>query len=355
MPASVLEGQGGGHGAIIAKRFPAEAATPRPTPAPVATYCDPVTLAHGYTGPPQLTASRLLTAWSLEPVLLAGVVLAAALYLAAVHRLAARGDSWSAGRTASFLCGGLGTVVLATMSGLASYDDTLFSAHMVQHMLLTMVAPVFLALGAPVTLALRTAPAAPRQTLLRVLHSRPAAVLASPLVGWVLFVATPFALYFTGLYEATLRHAGLHVLLHVHFVLVGCLFLWPLLGLDPVPGRVSHGLRLVLIFTTLPFHAFLGLAIMGSGSVIAGDYYAALGRPWGASPLSDQHTGGGILWAAGDLVGLLLLGTLLMQWMRAEERVAVREDRRLDRLERTAGADSIGAAPDNHRRQEARS
>lgn len=314
-----------------------------------------MTLAHGYTGPPELTASGLLTGWSLEPVLLAGVVLAAGLYLAAVHRLGSRGDFWSSRRTASFLGGGLGTVVLATMSGLGRYDDTLFSAHMVQHMLLTMVAPVFLALGAPVTLVLRTVPAGPRQALLRLLHSRPAAVLASPLVGWALFVGTPFALYFTGLYEATLRNGTLHVLLHLHFVLVGCLFLWPLLGLDPVPGRVSHGLRLVLIFTTLPFHAFLGLAIMGSSSVIAGGYYAALGRPWGASPLSDQHTGGGILWAAGDLVGLLLLGTLLMQWMRAEERVAVREDRRLDRLERVSTADSIGAEAHTHRRQEARS
>lgn len=293
-------------------------------------------LAAGYTGPPQLTPGRLLTAWSVEPALLLGVLLAGALYVVGVQRMRSRGDYWSAGRTASFLGGGLGTVVLATMSGLAAYDDTLFSAHMVQHMLLTMMAPVFLALGAPVTLALRTAPAVPRQALLAVLHSRATAVLAHPLVGWSFFVGTPFGLYFTGLYEVTLRSAALHALLHLHFLLVGCLFFWPLLGLDPVPGRVAHGLRLLLVFTMLPFHAFLGIAIMSASSVIAGDYYAELGRPWGASPLVDQHTGGGILWAAGDLIGLLLLGSVALQWMRAEERVAVREDRRLDRLERAA-------------------
>lgn len=294
-----------------------------------------MTLVHGYTGPPELTPARLLTTWSPEPVLLVGVLLAGALYLTGVRRLRARGDVWSGRRTASVLAG-LATIALATMSALGAYDDTLFSVHMVQHMVLSMVAPVLLALGAPVTLALRVAPAGARRALLALLHSRAATALGFPLVGWLLFVGTPFALYFSGLYEATLRNAALHALLHLHFVLVGCLFFWPLLGLDPVPGRVSYGLRLVLVFAMLPFHAFLGISIMSSRSVIAGDYYAALARPWGASPLGDQHTGGGILWAAGDLVGLLLLVTLLLQWQRAEQRAAVREDRRLDRLERAA-------------------
>jgi len=295
-------------------------------------------LAHGYTGPPEPTPARLLTQWSPEPLLLLGVVLAGALYLVGVRRLCARRDAWSGRRTASFVLGGLGTVVVATMSALGTYDDTLFSVHMVQHMLLAMVAPVFLALGAPVTLALRTAPGGARRVLLGVLHSRAAAVLASPPVGWLLFVGTPFALYFTGLYGATLGNDTLHSLLHVHFVLVGCLFFWPLLGLDPVPGRVSHGFRLALVFATLPFHAFLGISIMSSKTVIAGSYYEALARPWGASPLSDQHTGGGILWASGDVVGLLLLVTVVAQWMRADERTAVREDRRLDRLERATSS-----------------
>jgi cytochrome c oxidase assembly factor CtaG len=293
-----------------------------------------VTLPQGYTGPPELTPAQFLTQWSPEPALMLGVIVAGVLYLAGVRRLHSRRVAWSGLRTASFVLGGLGTIVVATMSALGAYDDTLFSVHMVQHMLLAMVAPVFLALGAPVTLALRTAPDGARRMLLGVLHSRVVAVLASPPVGWLLFVGTPFALYFTGLYGATLRHDTLHSLLHVHFLLVGCLFFWPLLGLDPVPGRVAYGFRLALVFATLPFHAFLGISIMNSTTVIAGTYYAAQARPWGAGPLSDQHTGGGILWATGDVVGLLLLVTVVAQWMRADERIAAREDRRLDRLER---------------------
>lgn len=84
------------------------------------------------------------------------------------------------------------------MSGLAAHDDTLFSIHVVQHMLLGMIAPVFLALGAPMTLALRTASPATRRRLVAVIHSRYARVLAHPLAGWLIFVVSPFALYFTG-------------------------------------------------------------------------------------------------------------------------------------------------------------
>jgi putative copper resistance protein D len=240
----------------------------------------------------------------------------------------------------SFLAGGLGTVLVATSSGLAAYDTTLFAPHMVQHMLLTMVAPVFLSLGAPVTLALRTFRPAPRRALLALLHSRFAALVSFPLFGWAFFVASPFALYFTGWYEATLDDRLLHELLHAHFLLVGCLFFWPLLGIDPVPGRRSHPLRMLLVATTLPFHAFLGVAIMsiepdGKG-LLAGAHYLAL------HPLSEavyqQQLGGGLLWASGDLVGLLFLGVLLTQWMRASEREAAREDRRLDRLDAAAAA-----------------
>jgi putative copper resistance protein D len=226
-------------------------------------------------------------------------------------------------------------VLFATTSGLAAYDTSLFAPHMVQHMLLTMVAPVFLSLGAPVTLALRTLPQRPRRGLLSLLHSRLAAVLSFPLVGWVMFVASPFALYFTGWYEATLDSALLHELLHVHFLLVGCLFFWPLLGVDPVPGRRSYPLRMLLVALTLPFHAFLGVSIMSvtrdGGSLIAPDHYLGL------HPLREavfqQELGGALLWASGDLVGLLFLGVLLTQWMRASEREAAREDRRLDRLD----------------------
>ncbi len=287
---------------------------------------------------PDFGAWSVLTQARPELLPLLGVLVAGALYLRGVRLLRRRGDRWAPGRSAAFLGGGLGTVAFATMSGLAAYDTTLFAPHMVQHMLLTMVAPVFLALGAPVTLALRTLPAGARGRLLALLHSRFAAFLSFPLLGWLLFVASPFVLYFSGWYEATLDSRLLHELLHVHFLAVGSLFFWPLLGIDPLPGRRSHPFRMLLVAVTLPFHAFLGVSIMsvtpdGAGLLAAEHYLELHPLP---EALFQQQLGGGLLWASGDLVGLLFLGVLLTQWMRASEREAAREDRRLDRLDAAA-------------------
>ena len=216
---------------------------------------------------------------------------------------------------------------------------------MIQHMVLTMLAPVFLALGAPITLWLRTLPPAPRAQLLAVLHSRVARVLMFFPVAFVLYIVSPWALYFSGWYEATLRSPVLHDLTHLHFVVIGCLFFWPLIGLDPVPGRMSHGFRVLGTFATLPFHAFLGVAIMGASTLIAADWYLSLERDWPPSVADDQQLAGALLWAAGDLLGLLFFGVLFVQWVRASQREAVREDRRLDRLEAIARSRAAGPEP----------
>ena len=292
---------------------------------------------------PPFGPATVLTATRLELAPVVAVLLVGGTYLYGASRLRARGDRWPLGRTLAFVVGGLGIVLVATTSGLATYDDDLFAPHMVQHMLLTMVAPVFLALGAPITLALRTLRPRPRSALLAVLHSRVAAVLAFPVLGWVLFVASPFALYLTGWYPATLDNGLLHEMLHVHFLLVGCLFFWPLLGIDPLPGRLGYPLRLMLVAVTLPFHAFLGVSIMsvtpdGAG-LIAAHHYLAL-HPL-EQAVYQQELGGGLLWASGDLVGLLFLGVMLAQWMRASEREADREDRRLDRLDAAAARGAL--------------
>ena len=286
-------------------------------------------------GIPPFEPLRLLTESRLDPIITAVLLLAAGLYFWGVRRLAERGVSWPRGRQISWYVGGLGTMAIATVSGLAAYDTLLFSAHMVQHMLLAMVAPIFLALGAPITLALRALPRGGRSVLMSVLHSRIAKIASFPAVGWLLFVASPFALYFTGWYPATLDNELLHELLHAHFILVGAIFFWPLLGVDPVPGRVPHPMRVLLLVTTLPIHVILGLTIMSERTVIAADHYNSLGLPW-IEPLLDQRVGGGLLWASGDLIGLLMLGAAVVQWKRASDREAVREDRRLDRLEEQA-------------------
>ena len=289
-------------------------------------------------GLPPFGGLTVLTQARLPLVPTLTIVLIGAVYLSGVRRLTARGDAWPAGRTVAFVGGGLGTLALALSSGLAAYDELLFGAHMVQHMLLAMVAPVFLALGAPVTLALRTLPQRPRAGLLSVLHSRVLRVVSFPAVPWLLFIGSPFALYFSGWYAATLSSVALHDLLHLHFVVIGCLFFWPIIGVDPVPGRVSHPFRVLMLFASMPFHAFLGVAIMsvsdnGTGLLAGEHYLPLLGR---ARAVFQQQVGGGLIWASGDIVGLLFIFVAVFQWMRASEREATREDRRLDRLDAEA-------------------
>jgi cytochrome c oxidase assembly factor CtaG len=247
-----------------------------------------------------------------------------------------RGDRWQLGRTLSFVLVGTGGAALATVSGLAAYDDTLLSVHMVQHMILTMLVPLAMALGAPVTLALRTLPRRPRRWLLAVLHSRVAKVLSFPPLTFTLYVITPWALYFSGWYAATLHSDYLHEMSHLHLVLVGCLFFWPLMGIDPLPGRITYPARMLLVVLTLPFHAFLGITIMSANKLIAEDWYTGFGRSWPPSPLRDQYIAGGLLWGSGDIVGVVFFAVLFVQWVRESQREARREDRRLDRLEEQA-------------------
>jgi len=303
---------------------------------------------------PRLTPGAFFSQWSLAPLPVVVTAWACGLYLLGVARLRRRGDSWPLGRTVAFVGVGMGAFLVATTSGLAAYDTTLVSVHMVQHMVLSMVVPLFLALGAPVTLALRTLPPRPRRWLLAVLHSRVARLLSFPPLTFGLYVISPWALYFSGWYRASLEHVWVHEAMHVHLVVVGALFFWPLMGVDPVPGRVSYPFRVALTVGTLPFHAFLGITIMGQSTLLGGDWYPRLhDGPMGAwlpDAASDQNLAGGILWASGDLIGLSFFVVLFVQWVRQSMAEAKREDRRLDLIEarearatREAGAATGGS------------
>jgi putative membrane protein len=289
--------------------------------------------------PPPFTVAALVTEAGLASGVAAALVAAAGLYLYGVHRMRLRGDRWPVARTLLFLLPGLGSIAAVTMSGIAAYDTALLSVHMVQHMVLSMIAPIFLALGAPVTLALRTLPSRPRRALLGVLHSRFARVVTFPLVAYALFVANPFALYFSGLYRASLGNGWIHEAVHVHFLLVGCLFFWPLIGLDPLPGRWPYPARALLMLVSVPFHTVLGLTIMQSEALLGGDWYPALGLTW-ADPKTDQELAGGILWAGGEVVSVTMLAVLVLQWIRHSEREARRLDRELDRAEARAASEA---------------
>jgi putative copper resistance protein D len=286
---------------------------------------------------PPFSVSRVFTEWGIDPFLFVVTVWVTGLYLYGVYVLRSRGDSWPLGRTLSFVVLGMGSFAFATMSGLGAYDTSLLSVHMVQHMILSMLVPLSLALGAPVTLALRTLPPAPRRWLLAVLHSRFARVLSFPPLAFAVYVLSPWALYFTEWYDASLQSAYVHEMMHVHLVAVGALFFWPLMGVDPVPGRVSYPFRVLLTVLTLPFHAFLGVTIMGQSTLIGEAHYLALREgPMGAwlpDAADDQHLAGGILWATGDLIGVIFFVVLFAQWVRSSMKEAQREDRRLDLLE----------------------
>jgi putative copper resistance protein D len=292
--------------------------------------------------PPPFSVSAIFTQTRLDSWVAVGLVLVAGLYLYGVHRLRVRGDRWPVLRTLLFIGPGLGSIAAVTVTGLHAYDTALLSVHMIQHMVLSMVAPIFLALGAPVTLALRTLRGRPRRRLLAVLHSRVAKVLTFPLVPFGVFVVNPFVLYFSGLYRLTLENEFAHEWVHIHFIVTGCLFFWPLVGLDPLPGRWPYPARALLMVLSVPFHTVLGLTVMQSSTLFGGDWYPSLHLGW-ADPWTDQTIAGGILWAGGELVSVTMLGVLVAQWMRQSEREARRIDRELDRQEareRSAGAAS---------------
>jgi putative membrane protein len=302
--------------------------------------------------PPAPSVGNLLWHFSPETGPIALVAVMAGLYLAGVYRLAARGDAWSPARTVSWL-GGCLIVAYALVGGIARYDDVLFSAHAVQHMLLGTVAPVPLALGAPVTLALRTLPRRPRAVLTWLLHCRLSRILTFPLMGFTLFVVSLYGLYFTGLYQASMEHTWLHLLVHVHFLAIGCLFYWPVIGVDPIPGRLPYWGRLILLFVTFPVHALWALAMFTTTQVFAQGWYEQVNRPWGSGLLTDQHTGAGIMWAFGEMVGVVVFFILFVQWSRADAREAVRVDRHLDRAERLAATPATDAAPSLEEQEDA--
>jgi putative copper resistance protein D len=318
-------------------------------------------------GPP--TLARVLFEWRFDLVLGSAAILLAAVYLVGARRLVRRGDRWPPGRTAAWLAGCV-VVLLATSSGVGRYAPAMFSMHMGQHMLLSMLAPILLVLGAPITLALRAlpvtgrdAPPGPREWLLSALHSAPARWLTHPLVTVPLFVGSYYALYFSGLFEDALPWHPAHLLMKVHFLLTGALFFWPLIGVDPAPRSMPPVLRLGVLFASVPFHAFFGVALMSSKEVLGRFFYSGLRLPWVPDLLADQRLGGGLAWATGEIPMLVVVVALVAQWARVDERTARRTDRQADRdgdaeltaynamLRRLAGDGSISASerPDTSR------
>jgi putative copper resistance protein D len=293
-----------------------------------------VLIGYDLAGPP--TLGRLLFDWRFDLVFGTAALVMAAVYLLGARRLRRRGDAWPVGRTIGWVSG-CAALLIATSSGIGRYGPAMFSVHMGQHMILSMLVPILLVLGAPVTLALRALPVAgrgrppgAREWLLAAVHSPVSRFLTNPLVSLPLFVGSYYALYFSDLFAAALPEHPAHLLMNLHFLITGMLFFWPLIGVDPAPRRLPPFARLGLVFASVPFHAFFGVALMSSNTVIGGEFYRALALPWVVEPLRDQQLGGGIAWASGELPLLLVVIALVVQWARLDERSAKRDDRRAD-------------------------
>ncbi|MEV1292921.1 cytochrome c oxidase assembly protein [Pseudonocardia sp. NPDC049635] len=282
------------------------------------------------------SALTMLVEWRWNIVFGTGALLLAGLYALGVRRLAARGVRWPVGRTWAWMLG-CAALLFATSSGLGFYSPAMFSVHMISHMTLNMLTPILLSLGGAVTLALRVLrpagrgnPPGPREWLLAAVHSRAARVLTHPGCAAVLFVGSFYVLYFTSLFDGALRFHWTHQLMNLHFVLVGYLFFWPLIGVDSAPHRLPHLGRLAVLLATMPFHAFFGIAVMSSSTVLGRNFYAQVGLPW-LDLAADQSVGGGIAWATGELPMLLVMVTLVVQWSRDDSREAARKDRQAAR------------------------
>ena len=291
----------------------------------------PAALAHGIAPTPGSWLD-VLTAWSIEAHVVLPLLAAWLLFRWAVKRVDAAHPSNPVPRFRVWCWyGGLFVLFIALCSPIATYDTTLFSVHMVQHLLLMMVAAPLLALAAPITLLLRvSSPEARRRWIYPVLHSRLLRAISFPVVTWVLFAGVMWASHFSGLYDASLESEPIHVLEHALYLGVALLFWWPVVGADPSPWRLPHPARIGYLFLGMPQSAFLGLAIYSAPAVLYA-HYATLVRPWGPTPLEDQQLAGVIMWAGGDLLFLTAMILALWVWLRAEEEAGRRSDARLDR------------------------
>ncbi|WP_307844207.1 cytochrome c oxidase assembly protein [Sanguibacter suaedae] len=300
---------------------------PDPTPAYIVT---------GRELPPEPTLARWFTEWRWDVLLGFACVAAVVVYLRWVRRLRRRGDAWPPLRTVMW-CTGLVVMFWVTNGGPAVYGSVLFSAHMVQHMILAMVVPLLLVQGAPVTLAVRAMTARKdgtrggREWLLAIVHSRYGRFFAHPLVAAVNFAGSMVVFYYTPAFEYALStHVG-HLLMTVHFTLAGYFFANALVGIDPGPSRPAHAQRLLLLLATMAFHAFFGVALMSGEILLVPEWFGLMGREWGLPALEDQQRGGEVAWGIGEVPTVFLAIMVAVSWSRSEERVAKRRDRRVDR------------------------
>jgi cytochrome c oxidase assembly factor CtaG/putative copper export protein len=276
------------------------------------------------------------TEWRIDLIWLLFAVFSTAFYLWGVARLTRRGDTWPIHRSVSWIIG-MAVLVYATSGGVAVYGEFLFSAHMIAHMVLTMLIPVTIVMAAPVTLVARAVEArhdgsrGMREWILGIVQSRWVGFVGHPLISTVVFAMSLIVFYYSPLLGwATTTHLG-HQWMVVHFLLTGYLFVQALISVDPSPHRTPYPMRLLLLMGTMGFHAFFGLSLMTGTGLLLPEWFGAMGREWGDTPIVDQQIGGAIAWGIGELPTLVLSGLVILSWIRSDEREAKRRDRQANR------------------------
>jgi len=310
---------------------------PPDNPALANSAVDPVVNITGIAMPQAPTLWRILSAYVPDGTFLGLLLLATALYIRGVVTLARRGDKWPVGRTIAFAMG-ISFADFATSGGIGVYSHFAFSYHMIAHMTLGMIAPIGFVLSAPITLALRALPAGRtdlerglRGSLISIIHSRYSVFITNPVTALIIFDGSLFALYLTPLFGTLMRSHSGHLLMDIHFVLAGYLFFYVIIGVDVNPRKIPHIVRIIVLFAAMSIHAFFSITLLSTSSLVDGGYFALLHRPWNVNLLTDQHTGGAVGWAMGEIPILLALVATFIQWMREDKREAKRIDRAADR------------------------
>jgi cytochrome c oxidase assembly factor CtaG len=287
----------------------------------------------GVAMPAEPNWQRLFFEYEADALMLGILVFATALYIKGVVILSRRKIKWPVGRTISFAFG-ISLLDYSTSGGLGLYGIFSFQYHMIAHMVLSMIAPIFIVLSAPITLALRTLPQGRnseergvRGWFISILHSKVSTIWTHPIVVLAIFDGSLFALYFTSLFgDLMSSHFG-HLLMNLHFIGAGLLFFFVIVGVDPNPRRTHHLVRMVILLAAMSIHAFFSVALMSSRTLIDGGYYELLARPWATDLLADQRAGASFGWAMGEIPILIAFIATFIQWIRSDAREAKRADK----------------------------
>src|SRR5947208_10997216 len=290
-----------------------------------------IVIGHGGL-PPKFRLGAVFTQWSFDPIAFSLMVLTGLLYWWGLQRIRGQKPVFATSRVAAFY-GGLAVCVLALLSPIDTYGDVSFADHMVQHLLLILVAAPLFALGTPITLLLRAArPETRKRIVLPILQSRPVSILTRPVVAWLLFAVVQYATHFTGFYNAAENHVGIHALEHGSYLLSGVLFWWPVVGLDPAPHRLSYPARILYVVLAMPFSAFLGVAIISASAPLYA-HYAHLPPPWASGVMNDQNDAGALMWEVGGIASLIAVLFVAAAWFRHDEARQRRIEEEVDRRE----------------------